>query len=315
MVERGVEGGAQIIRVDDRGQEALGFAPSAIAQGLKKGRTHLLALIVADVANPFFTNLIHAVEAVAADRGYSIVLGNSDETFEKERNCLRRIRAQRCDGLILAPTGEPEAYAMSDLGYLTIPIVMVDRVIESLAADSVTLDNFSAAFQATKYILDLGHRRIASIAGPSHVSTGGDRLAGFKRALTSHGIAPDPSYIRSGGYREDLAFSATRELLALPEPPTAIYVANNLMLIGVMRALNDAGLACPADISIVSTDDFSWSTAFRPRLTTVSQPVTDMAVEAVRLLVDRIGRGSTEPPRRLVLQPTLIVRESCAPLR
>src|SRR5262249_49398254 len=129
------------------------------------------------------------------------------------------------------------------------------------------------------------------------------------------GIKADPNHIRSGDYREDVAFSAARELLALQRPPTAMYVANNVMLVGVMRAIAEAGFNCPADISVVSTDDLAWTTAFRPQLTTVRQPVREMGLEAVRLLVDRIVRRSDEAPKRLVLQPTLIVRESCAPMQ
>jgi LacI family transcriptional regulator, galactose operon repressor len=294
--------------------EELGYAPSAIAKSLKTGKTRLLALVVADASNPFFTALIDAVETAAHEWGYSLMLSNSDEKFERERHHLGVIRTQRCDGMILAPTGEASDYKAAGMTAFPMPTVLIDRVIESWNVDSVTLDNVSAAMQAANYVLDLGHRRIGTISGPPHVSTGADRLAGFKKALAAQQIALDPNYVRSGDFREDVAYSATREMLALPNPPTAIYVANNLMLVGVMRAIAEAGFICPADISVVSTDDFSWASAFRPRLTTVRQPVREMGLEAVRLLVDRISRPSAEPARRLVLQPTLIVRESCAPL-
>ena len=294
--------------------EALGYAPSGIAKSLKTGKTRLLALVVADVSNPFFTELTNAVETAAYDWGYSLMLCNSDENFERERHHLSLIRAQRCDGLILTPTGDAPLYRAAGLASFPIPTVLIDRVLDCWPVDSVGLDNVSAAMQATNYILDLGHRRIGTISGPSHVSTGAERLAGFLKSLAARGIKPDPSHIRSGDYREDVAFSATREVLALPDPPTAIYVANNVMLIGVMRAIAEAGFNCPADISVVSTDDLTWATAFRPRLTTVRQPVREMGLEAVRLLVDRITRPSEEPAKRLVLPPTLIVRESCAPI-
>jgi LacI family transcriptional regulator len=217
--------------------------------------------------------------------------------------------------LILTPTGEPQLYRAAGLASFPIPTVLIDRVLDSWPVDSVTLDNVSAGVQATNYILDLGHRRLGTISGPPHVSTGADRLAGFLKALVARGIQPEPSHIRSGDFREDVAYSATREVLALPDPPTALYVANNVMLTGVMRAVAEAGINCPVDISVVSTDDLAWATAFRPRLTTVRQPVREMGLEAVRLLVDRIARNSDEPAKRLVLQPTLIVRESCAPIR
>ena len=295
--------------------ESLGYAPSGIAKSLKTGKTRLLAVIAADVSNPFFTQLTNALEAAAYDRGYSLILCNSDENFERERHHLNLVRAQRCDGLVLSPTGDPDAYKVAGLGSFAMPTVLIDRVLDFWKADSVTIDNESAAFQATNYLLDLGHTRVGTISGPSHVTTGAGRLAGFRNALAARGVASNQNYLRSGDFREDAAYSAMREMLALKPPPTAIYVANNLMLIGVMRAVAEAGFICPKDISVVSTDDFNWSTAFRPQLTTVRQPVREMGLEAVRLLVDRITRNGAEPARRLVLQPTLIVRESCAPIR
>jgi len=302
---------ARVLAAVDR----LDYAPSAIAQSLKKGRTGLLALVVADVTNPFFMNLIHAVETAAEAWGYSLMLCNSDEKFDREQQYLRRIRARRCDGLILAPTGDAEAYRSMDPASVPGPTVLIDRVIDSWSADSVTLDNVSAAFQATNYILDLGHRRVGAITGPRHVSTGADRHAGFMQALAARGHTPDPQHIRSGDYREDRAFSVAREILRQADRPTAFFVANNLMLIGVMRAISEAGLNCPADISVVSMDDFIWINAFRPRLTTISQPMAEMGAEAVRLLVERLSGASDDPPHRVIMQPTLIVRESCAPYR
>jgi len=295
--------------------EALGYAPSGIAKSLKTGKTRLLGLIVADASNPFFTALIHAAEAAAYDWGFSLLIANSDENTERELHHLSLMRAQRCDGVILTPTGNAEIYRQAGVASLSTPTVLVDRALESWPVDSVTVDNVSAAMQATKYIIDLGHRRIGTISGPGHVSTGADRLAGFHKALAAHGLNVEAGHIRSGDCREDVAYSVTRELLAQKSRPTALYVANNMMLVGVMRAITEAGLICPNDISVVSTDDFTWGTAFRPRLTTVVQPVREMGLEAVRLLVDRITRGSAESAKRLTLQPTLIVRESCAPLR
>jgi LacI family transcriptional regulator len=300
---------ARVLAAVDR----LGYAPSAIAQSLKKGRTGLLALVVADVSNPFFMTLIQAVETAAEGWGYSLMLCNSDEKFDREQHYLRRIRARRCDGLILAPTGDPDAYRAMDPAFFSGPIVLIDRVVDSWPADSVTIDNVAAAFQATSYIIDLGHRQIGAIAGPRHVSTGADRHAGFMQALAARGLTANPLHIRSGDFREDRAYSVTREILRLPNRPSALFVANNLMLIGAMRAISEAGLNCPADISVVSTDDFIWVNAFRPRLTTVSQPMAEMGAEAVRLLVERLSGATDDPPHRIVMQPTLMVRESCAP--
>ena len=172
-------------------------------------------------------------------------IANSDENFERELHHLNLIRAQRCDGLILTPTGDSEIYRSAGINSFSMPSVLIDRVLDAWPVDSVTLDNVSAAMQATKYIIDLGHRRIGTISGPAHVSTGADRLAGFLKALSAHGLSPDPSHMRSGDFREDVAYSATREVLAVKNRPTALYVANNQMLVGVMRAITEAGFTCP----------------------------------------------------------------------
>ena len=294
----------------------LGYAPSAVARSLKTGVTKLLGLIIADVMNPFFTELVHVIGESAQERGYRLILCHSDQDVEKELDFLRVLRAQRVDGIILAPSGTAADYRRADLRHYAIPIVLLDRDVPIFDTDAVVLDNRAAVHEAIDHILACGHRRIAIIAGPAMISTGAERVAGYRTALAAAGIEPDPAYIRHGTFRQDEAYAAVSELMRLPSPPTALFIANNQMAIGAMRAIDDMGLACPRDVSVVGMDDLRWMTAFRPRLTVVRQPVREMGLTALQLMLDRLAaKGAAIEPRRVVLRSNLVIRESCRPVR
>ncbi|SHE82018.1 transcriptional regulator, LacI family [Kaistia soli DSM 19436] len=293
----------------------LKYEPSQMARNLKKGRSELIALIVADLANPFFARMVWAAEAAVAAWGYSLVVFNSDEKPENERKALARIRALSCDGALVVPVGLPTHYAQRDAEGRGFPTVLFGRVVDDRHSDTVTIDNVAAASQVTNYLLDLGHTRIGSITGPLHLTTGRGRLDGMLQAMAQRGVAPEPGHVRSGEFREDVAYSVAREMLDRPDRPTALYVANGVMALGVMRALADLSIHCPNDISIASTDTISGIGGLRPRLTRTEHPIIEMTNEALRLLVDRIQRGKDKPPRNVVFQPALVLGESCAPLR
>jgi LacI family transcriptional regulator len=291
----------------------LNYAPMSAARNLKRGRSQLIALVVSDLANPFFARLVCAAEAAVAAWGYALVVFNSDEKPENERRILSRIRMLSCDGILLVPVGTKLRQEQRDLEGNTTPTVLFGRVVDDDRSDTVTIDNVSAVRQVTNYLLDLGHRRIATITGPLHLTTGRGRLDGMLQAMEARGLAPQPGHVRSGEFREDVAYSVAREILDRADRPTALYAANGVMALGVMRALADLGLRCPDDISIASTDTIPGIGGLRPRLTRTEHPVSDMTNEALRLLIDRIDRGNDTAPRHVVFQPTLIVGESCGP--
>jgi LacI family transcriptional regulator len=295
--------------------DELRYSPSSAARNLKRGKSQLIALVVADLANPFFAKLVWAAEAAVAAWGYSLVLFNSDEKPENERRILARIRMLSCDGIILVPVDVNSSQPMRDPDGEAIPTVLFGRTVESDKADTITIDNISAARQVTNYLLDLGHTRIGTITGPLHLTTGRGRLDGMLQAMEARGLSPASNHMRPGAFREDTAYSAARDLLTQPDPPSALYVANGVMALGVMRALADLGLRCPDDISIASTDTIPGIGALRPRLTRTEHPVSEMTNEALRLLIERINRGNNIEQRNVVFQPSLVVGESCAPLR
>jgi LacI family transcriptional regulator len=290
---------------------ALGYTPHAAARSMRGRGSGLIGLIVADITNPFFTSLVQSVERAAHAHGYAVLLCNSDEDHDREERSLQLLRTQRVDGIILAATGQASAGRASALGQLRVPVVLVDRGLPEFGLDAVILDNRRAALEATRHILGFGHRRVAMIAGPSNVSTGMDRLAGFREALLEAGVRHEERWVHDAGFREERAYDAACAMLSSPERPTAIFCANNLIAIGVMRSIADARLRCPEDVSVVSIDDFPWANAFRPRLTTVAQPVDAMGEAALRMLLQRIAGNGPAGAHTEVMAPMLVVRDSC----
>lgn len=288
----------------------LNYVPSLMARNLRSGRSQLIALAVADLANPFYSRIVCAAEAAVAAWGFSLVLFNSDEKPDTEKRILSRIQTLGCDGAVLVPVGAASMYQRRDF-HGNIPMVLLGRTIDDDSLDSITIDNHSAGRQATNYLLDLGHRRIGSITGPMQLSTGSGRLQGMIEAMAARGLTPLVGHVRSGEFREDTAYSVARDLIGQPDRPTALYVANGVMAIGVMRAIADLGLRCPEDISIASTDTIAGMGGLKPRLTRTEHPVTDMTNEALRMLVDRIEGKVSVPARNIVFQPALVVGESC----
>jgi LacI family transcriptional regulator len=293
----------------------LSYAPSQLARRLRTGASELIAIVVADLSNPFYARVVCAAEAAVVAWGFSLVVFNSDEKPEAERRIISRVRALCCDGLILVPVGGAVSALGRDADSRRIPTVLFGRTLEDDGLDAVTIDNFTASYRATNYLIDLGHKRIGAITGPRRLSTGLDRIEGMQSAMSANGLTFEPRFVRSGEFREEVAYSAARAMLEQPERPTALYVANGLMALGVMRAIADIGLRCPEDVSVASTDNIPGIRGLRPNLTRTEHPIVDMVNEAVRLLVDRMKRGDAVEARHVVFPSALIVGDSCAPLR
>ncbi|AYD03646.1 LacI family transcriptional regulator (plasmid) [Neorhizobium sp. NCHU2750] len=291
---------------------SLRYAPSRTARNLKSGRSQLIALSVSNLKNPFFAEIVLNAEALAADWGYSLVVLNSGENPEREKRNVMIARELSCDGMIISPVGRSDPSRWQALEG-KIPLVLLAGPSESNVHDTVTLNNVSAGRQVTDYLLDMQHTRIGSVTGTTDVDPGRGRYQGMLDAMSARGVDVDTSLVRSGAFREDTAYSAARELLQLPRRPTAIYVANGIMALGVLRAISDLGLECPRDISIVSTDVVAGLPGVRPRLTRTVHPVAKMTTEAVRMLVDRLNGHAEAPPRHAVFEPDFVIGDSCKP--
>ena len=290
----------------------LRYQPSALARGLVTRRTHTVGLLISDISNPFFIRAVRAVEDVAQENGYNVILCNTDEDSTKEKRYLRVLVEKRVDGIILATTAG-SLQSVRDVRWRRIPLVLFDRELPRVSIDTVKVDSVLGGRLATEYLLGLGHRRIAIIHGPVVRSTGAERLRGYLLALRAAGLRPEPALIREGNFKQDSGRELTRKLLDLSPRPTALFCTNNLMTVGAIQTLQEQGVRIPADLSLVGYDDMEWWTLTHPPLTTVGQPVYDLGREAMRLLLAQIEASSRQRPQRVMLKPELLTRESCGP--
>jgi LacI family transcriptional regulator len=312
--------------------EALHYHPSFIARGLATNSTQTIGLIISDITNPFFMAVARGVEDVINEHGYHTIFCNTDEDPAREDEYLRLLSARQIDGLIISPTGSQNDRLVR-MAHTGVPIVLLDREAPGLELPLVGVDNEDGAYQATRYLIELGHRRIGLIMGPETISTLKARLKGYQRAFNEAGLAldeqliaradprfygtqtqpPDLTLLRGAGSNAltPTAYHALHGVLDLPEPPSAIFVANNQMTLGVLYALKERGLACPGEISLISFDDHDWAPLFSPPLTVVRQPVYRLGQLAARLLMQMIAQQPWEIPAPLPVE--LIVRGSCRP--
>lgn len=281
---------------------ALGYRPNAAARALKLGSSEMLGMIVPDATNPFFAALCQAVEIAAADRGYTVLIANSAGTLNGERRHLGNFASRRLDGVFLSSVlFEPD---VRDLKAAEVPVVLLDHSVETPGFSSVGVDLADGAGQAVKHLISHGHTKIGLIMG---TNTGGDldaREVGWRQGLEEAGLQAGPvlraPFSREGGYQ------AGKWLLNSTEMPTAVFASSDLLAVGMLLALHQAGIRVPQDLAIVSFDgspeaEFSW-----PPLTTIAQPVEDMAVAAVEALV-----GDGAHLRNSVFPSRLITRSSC----
>jgi LacI family transcriptional regulator len=291
---------------------ALNYRRDGIARSLRRSKTGTIGVLISDITNPFFSDLVRGIEDAIYDRkdGHNFILCNTEEDDAKELLYLNVLLEKRVDGLIIAPAGGNAAELTSIIAS-GVPIVFVDRAIDNVAADSVGVNNREAAREAVAHLIRLGHRRIALLRAQLCADTIHDRAAGYQDALAAAGLPYDAALSLVSASTIAAAHKVGRALLASAARPDAVFCTNNFMTLGLMQAVTEAGLDCPQDIAIVGFDDFPWSTAFRPRLTAVAQPSYPMGVEAVGLLFDRILQRRQGAPIRLTLNASLIVRDSC----
>jgi LacI family transcriptional regulator len=289
--------------------EEFDYWPTAAARSLRSGVHYAIGVVVPDVANPFFAALVKGIESVFRPGPYSVFLANSDESSEVEHDVLLEV-SRRVDGLVLAPATEAETTPLQ-LREAGIPVVFVDREVAGGGFDSVLVDNEGGARAAARHLLDLGHRRVATIAGPTSTTPGRGRLEGFMAELAESGIELPPPYRPEADFREEGGYAAMLGLLALPEPPSAVFVANNLMTVGALKAIHAMRVPIPTGISIIGFDDLDLGALLSPPLTVVHRPMVEQGVLAARLLLSRLVDGSREAPQRVVLPTRLVERQSC----
>lgn len=291
----------------------LGYHPNLLARSLATQRTRTLGMIVPNIANPFWPEVVRGVEDAAHAAGYTLLLASSDDDRAKEAVYLRLFLAKRVDGVLLTKAaGGLEADLVARLRSTRTVLVQLMRASPALSGDRVLVDEEEGSYQGVAHLLRLGYRRVAMINGVEKVSTSRRRLVGYRRALRDAAVAFDSSLVAAGDFRVEGGYSAGLQLLK--KKPDACFVANYLMAVGFMRALRQYSLRCPDDVALVSCDDHPWLDSFHPRLTTVNLPKYELGRAGARALFDRLEPGDTPVSRRtrtVTLETTLCLRESC----
>ena len=290
--------------------DALDYVPNGLARGLKTQRSGLVALLVPEIVNSFYTTISRGVEDVANASGLQVILGNTDESVAKERAYVELMISTRVDGVIIAPAGRT-AKPLKPLLASAVPTVLVDRSVAEFPADVVRGDSLAGAQTLTRHLLALGHRSIALINGHRDTSVARDREAGFRAALADAHVEIDERLISSGTWFIEDAEARTGVILDLDTPPTAILAANNFMAIGVLRSLRERGRRVPEDVALVCFDDIPDAAEVDPFLTVMAQPAYTMGTLAMQLLLERIGGTFRGSPREIVLSSQLLIRRSC----
>lgn len=286
----------------------LNYQPNRVAQSLRSNTSKIIALIVADIENPFFQSVSRAVDDAAQELGYNVMLCNTDEDPDKEKRCLDLLRVENVAGIILSPTREGVAN-FAETYSIDIPMVMIDRHVSDFEVDNVVIDNAKAAYTITSHLIEHGHERIAGIFGIGS-TTGRDRREGFMQALQDHKIKPDPDLIKYTNAREGDGFKTAMKMLQTGERPHAIFASNSLLASGTLLAIRESQLTIPNDIAFASFDDTTWAKLVQPALTVIEQPTYEIGRTAAEMLIKRI-QDPTRSNREVVLNTKLIVRQSC----
>ncbi len=311
--------------------EQIGYRTNALARSMSTGVTHTLGVIVADIGNPFFAGVVRGISDTSRERGFDTIVLSTHEDLGEEIAAMNVLIDKRVDGVIVASA----AVQRADVAHINaaiehgIPVVLVDREVSHLDLDAVVIDNRAAAREAVDSLIQAGHTRIGFVWGPStdtrpttrrdlldaaakNLWTDGERLRGYLDALDDAGIRFDPELVMVGDKTESRAVDEVARMLALPDRPTAVFCSETDAMTGTLRAVRAAGLAYPADISLIGFDDSSWAAVMDPPLTMIEQPMHELGEQAAATLLTLVDGGST--PRSLhTLDTRLMERASVAP--
>jgi LacI family transcriptional regulator, galactose operon repressor len=286
-----------------------GYTHNTIARSLVTASTQTIGLAMSAISNFYFADIIAAILDAARHAGYTMLLADTYDDPDEELRVVQALHQRRVDGLLLATCTDTDGPSLRYLTELAVPTVLVDRCASD-RFHQIGTENIEATASLVHHLAGHGHTRIGAIAGRTSIQTSIERADGYRLGLERSGLAYDERLVASGDSTATSAQQAVRQLLALPDPPSALVVANNHMTIGAMRALTDMGLAVPRDLALVAFDDFEWAASFQPRLTAIAQPIHEIGAQALQMLIALIA-DRRDMPRTVRVDPTLMVRESC----
>lgn len=288
----------------------LDYQPNSIARSLKQKSTNVIGLVVNDMSNLFFLEIIRGIETELKNSGYNLLVCNSDTNIDMELECLKMLEKRQIDGVILIGMNMPVSHI--EKIHTEFPIVLMEREPGKTNLDSVRIDNKVGAYAAVSHLIERGHTRIAHIAGPNIATMAVERKDTYIQCMKDHGLKVLPQYVVAGNYKLESGYAGMQALMALEEKPTAVFCANDYMAMGALRFLMEHGYRVPQDVALVGYDDIMVSKMVTPPLTTVRQPVWELAGMAARLLIERIENKESRDKKgqTVIMQSELVVRSS-----
>jgi DNA-binding LacI/PurR family transcriptional regulator len=291
--------------------EELGYYPNELARSLSRRKSATIGLITPSLTNPVYAEIAASLESVCSTEGYLVLLCATGRDRRKEREFARILRSKQADGVVMIPTGSTKK-ALKPLRQALIPTVVLEH--DHPDTHCIVIDDLRGGRLATQYLLELGHRRIGLIKREPSSALSYLRAVGYRKALEEAGIDPDPTLVIESKAGLAGGYASMQQMLALPNPPTAVFTHNDVLATGAMRAVQDAGLVVPDDISVVGYDDTASSAYLNPPLTTVKFPVAEMGRRAGQIILELARQEGDVPAQTLTLPVELIVRASTAPL-
>jgi len=292
----------------------LNYQPNFVARSLVNKRSNTIGLIITTIINPFYPELAKGIEDKAMEFGYNIILCSTNYDLKLEKYYINMLRSKGVDGIIFSSVeiNDPNIKPLIEDHF---PFILVNRRIHNRfiakKIDYIVLDNFLGGYIAMEHLLKLGHHRIGIIAGALNISTAVERTEGVKKSLKDYGIKLDPNLMMECNFSKELAYHATKKFPSMKTPPTAIFAENDYMALGVREALLDSGLKIPENMALVGFDDIASAALRGVEITTVSQKKYEMGALAVKILIDKIKNGTPAGVNQIILEPELIIRNSC----
>jgi len=288
----------------------LGYYPNELARSLRLQQSSTIGLILPNIMNPVFAEIAHELESACRQEGFVLLLCNSDRQHDREEHFIQILRAKQVDGVVITPHDDPVAL-IQPLVQARIPVVVLEHDLPGVHC--IVMDEQQGGRIATQHLIDLGHQRIALLRRTPSSALSRERFIGYRQALVAAGIAFDPRLVLECAAGQTAGAQAMQQLLALAEPPTAVFTHNDVLAMGALYAIRQAGLRAPDDISVVGYDDISSAAYFSPSLTTVRSPKAELGALAGRTILDLVRHKNDMPPQTVTLPVELVVRTSTAP--
>ncbi|MGM0877305.1 MAG: LacI family DNA-binding transcriptional regulator [Bacillota bacterium] len=287
--------------------DQVNYKPHIVARQFRTKETKIILVVVPDITSAFFSKVLRGIEHVAVSNGYQVILGDTENDIEREREYINLLLQKQADGMVLL-TARLDKTKLEEISN-HFPMVLACEYMDGLNIPTVSIDNISSARKATEHLILQGHTKIAHITGPINVILSRDRLRGYQQAMMSHDIDIDPAYIQEGDFTFESGYNQMLKLLALETPPTAVFAFNDEMAIGAIKAAKDSSLNVPKDLAVVGFDNIKMSTVIEPNLTTIDQPKYAIGKKAMELLLKLIN-GESINKKKFVMTDELIIRES-----